>query len=138
MSVVGGLKTRLCVLCPKWSPVSGLYSQTRVYTAETHVPVSGVKNKKKLTCPHKSNYKTVCVCVCLCRTPCPVGESVSVIFDKLPLAISLHFTPFRLEQTFVFEMCLVRSTVANMYPSRIHFDDLDFGECCSKEVMNFF
>ena len=28
-----------------------------------------------------------------------------------PLAISLHFTPFWLKQTFVFEGCLVRSTI---------------------------
>ena len=58
---------------------------------------------------------------------CP-SRAVAVIFEKLPPAISVHFAPFRLKQTFFLKICLVRSTIANMCPSVINFDDLDFGE----------
>ena len=37
-----------------------------------------------------------------------------------------------------FEMCLVRSTLANLCPTMIHFNALDFNECRSEEVLSFF
>ena len=49
--------------------------------------------------------------------------------------ILVHLTPFSLKQTFVFEMCLVRSSIANLCPIMSHFNALDFIECRSEEVM---
>ena len=37
-----------------------------------------------------------------------------------------------------FEMCLVRTTIANLCPIMIHFNALDFNECRSEEVISFF
>ena len=50
---------------------------------------------------HMADYVLTVPPYCLlseCRTPCSGGEH----FFKLPLAISLHLTPFRLKQTFPF------------------------------------
>ena len=35
-------------------------------------------------------------------------------------------------------MCLIRITIANLSPNMNHFDDLDFSECCSEEVISLF
>ena len=75
---------------------------------------------------------------CLSHTPSPVQkitviiicrQAVSVIFKILPCAISLHFSPFRHKLTFVFEMCLLRSTIAYMrlnMTKLLHYDAVDF------------
>ena len=60
-------------------------------------------------------------------------------FFKWPLAILPYFTPFWLNQTFVFcDICLVTITIANLCPIMINFNALDFSECCSEEVISFF
>ena len=70
---------------------------------------------------------------------CAREASSFCIFEKLPLAFSLHFTLFfGLKQTFVFEMCLVRSSSTNLCPIVSHLNALNFIECCSEEVITFF
>ena len=68
---------------------------------------------------------------CLCRTQCPRGKNNLLRYHCILLL-------FLSSKLFFFKMCLVRSTMANMCPSMIHFDDLDFSECRSKEVISFF
>ena len=53
--------------------------------------------------------------------------------DLLRIHIILLF--FDLIKRLFFEMCLVRSTIANLSPIMIHFNALDFKECRSEEVM---
>ena len=64
----------------------------------------------------------------------PGRRAISVIFDNLPSAISLHFSPFRLQETFgFFQMCILRINTAYLCPNIIHFD-----ERRSEEGMSFF
>ena len=48
-------------------------------------------------------------------------------------------SPFLLKQTLgFFQMCSIRSAIANLCPNTIHFDPLDFSECRTEEVISFF
>ena len=54
-------------------------------------------------------------------------RTFNAIFEKLPLAILLHFTAFLLKQSskgLFFEMCLVRSIIANLCLIMSHFNML--------------
>ena len=46
----------------------------------------------------------------------PWRRAVSLTFKKRPPAMSLHFTHFCFKQTFVFDMCMVRSSIVNLCP----------------------
>ena len=65
----------------------------------------------------------------------PGSLAVSVIFEKLLLAISPHFSPVLLKQTFVYLAVLNKYSLANLCPSMMYFDPLDFSECPSEKVM---
>ena len=75
---------------------------------------------------------------CLLRTPSPERQAVSVIFEIWPLAISSHLSPLWLKYTFVFQMCLWRINLPNLCPNMNHFDEVDFSECHSEEVISSF
>ena len=49
-----------------------------------------------------------------------------MIFDKAPVC------DFSATFFFFFFMCLIGSTVAYLCSKMIHFDVVDFSECCSK------
>ena len=57
---------------------------------------------------------------------CDFGKITSCYLILLLIDSSKHL---------FFEMCLVRSTIANLCPIMIHFDALDFSECRSEEVL---
>ena len=73
---------------------------------------------------------------------CPGDEQFqSVIFEKITSGVftSLPFTHFFYSsKLFSFEMPLVRSSIANFCPIMSHLNALDFNECWSEEVINFF
>ena len=70
-----------------------------------------------------------------CRAPWPGDEHFLWFLKSDLLRFHPQFTPFWLNQTFVFEMYLVTSTIANMCPNVIHFDAMDFSACRSEKVM---
>ena len=75
---------------------------------------------------------------CLCRAPW-AGDKQFLWFLKTDL---LWFNPILLlfdsTKHLYLEMCLVRSTIAKLCQNTIHFDALDFSECCSEEMISFF
>ena len=76
---------------------------------------------------------------CPCWAPCPKGEQFLWFVEKRPCAISLHFTPFWLKQTFVFWDVLGKENKANLCPIMSHFDwNLLILLCRPEEVISFF
>ena len=47
----------------------------------------------------------------------------------------LYFSSFLAKDFFFY---VLRSTIAHLYPKIIHFDVVDFSQCCSREVISFF
>ena len=56
---------------------------------------------------------------------------------KLAISAILNFF-FLSSKRLLFEMCLIKSIIANLCPIMIHFNALDFSECRSNEVINVF
>ena len=57
-------------------------------------------------------------------------------FRKILFCDFTAFSPFWRKQTFAFQMCLLKSTLAyQMCPNMINFDVVDFSEFRSEEVM---
>ena len=81
----------------------------------------------------KAGYVIAVLAICQCRAPCLGGEQFLSFLKKAPLAIWPYLTCVWLKQTFVFEMCLVKSNTANLCPSMVHFN-----ECRSEVVISFF
>ena len=55
---------------------------------------------------------------------------------KITSCSIIAFSPFWPEQTFVFEMCLIRSFLVNLCPNMIYFDVWDFSEGPSEKMTN--
>ena len=47
----------------------------------------------------------------------PGGKQFQWLFEKLPFLISLHFSPFRLKETFFFQLYISRSNIAYLCPN---------------------
>ena len=75
---------------------------------------------------------------CLCYIPCPGGEQFLWFFKNDLLQFHCILLLFDSSQHLFLLLCLVRSTVANLYPIMSHFSALDFGECRSEEVVSLF
>ena len=96
----------------RWDPRKATYSEHSIAFK------GGLRN-------HRTGY-------CPSRAPRPGGEQF-LWFLKTKLT-SFDFTLFYSlfdNQTFVFEMCLLRSTLANLCPIMIHFNALDVNVCRS-------
>ena len=88
-------------------------------------------NLKGRLCNRRTGY-------CPCRSWCPGGEQfLWFVLNYLSL-FHLILLFFYSSKRLVFEMCLVRSTIANLCPIMNHFNALDFNECRSEEVIRFF
>ena len=61
-----------------------------------------------------------------------------MIFEKSPFAISSHFLLFGKYNLLIFQMCFIRRTVAYVCLNMINFDEVDFSERRSEEVISFF
>ena len=83
-------------------------------------------------------YVTAVLAILSVPSSVPGRRAVSVIFAKLPFAISPYFDSFFNKANVICYMCLVRSIIANLCQIMIHFCALDFTVCCSEEVISFF
>ena len=68
-------------------------------------------NFKGGLCNHRAGY-------CPCRAPCPGGEQFCDFFFNDLLQFHLILLSFDFIKRLIFEMCLVRSTIANLCPIR--------------------
>ena len=80
---------------------------------------------------HRTGY-------CLLRTPSPRGKQF-LWFLKIDL-LRFHriYLLFDWSKLFFFVVCLLRINLPNLCPNMNHFDAVDFSECHSEEVINFF
>ena len=75
---------------------------------------------------------------CLYRAPCLRAEQILWFLKNDPVRFHLILLFFYSSKRLLFDMWLVRSTIANLCSIMIHFNALYFSECRSKEVISFF
>ena len=64
--------------------------------------------------------------------------SSSCDFWKFTSCDFISFISSLIEVNFCFLMCLLRINLPNLCPNMNHFDEVDFSECHSEEVISFF
>ena len=75
---------------------------------------------------------------CPLRAPCPGGEQFLWVLKNDLLRFHLILFFFDLRKRKKFQMCLVRSIIANLCPIMTYFNALDFNVRRSEEVISFF
>ena len=79
-----------------------------------------------------------CTGYCPCRTPCSGGEQFLWFLKNDLFWFHCIILLFDSSKRLFFEMCLVRSTIANLCPIMSHSNALDFSERRSEDVISFF